>query len=172
MSGELATHPAACEAHEVFFLHLVDFPEFPVRDIGNPTLPEQIVHQVVTPRWGEVFVEHIAHLVAEPSLGVDSVGDGFDGLSVSFEVWEKMAPHVIANLAVELTDGIIVARQFDGEDGHAELLVVAARRGKPEVNKLVRSDSSLDTVIIKILSNQSDIKRFVTGRYRRVRCED
>ena len=41
---------------------------------------------------------------------MNPIGNGFDRLRVGFEVREKMAPHVIADFAMELADAVFIAR--------------------------------------------------------------
>ena len=148
--------------------YLVDFPEFAVRYVGGTAFPEEVIHQIFAPGWRQVFVEHVAHLVAEPGLGVDAVGDGFDRLFARFEIREDVPPHVVADFAVELADAVAVAREFEGEDRHAERLVILGT----EREDLFHAEAGRLAVIGEVFSDEMLIERFVAGRHRRVRSEN
>ena len=172
MPRQLTEHPAPGKAHEIFLLELVDLPELLIRDVGNAAFPENIIQQIIAPGGGEVAIEHIAHLVTQPGLGVDAIGNGFNRLGIRLEVREKMAPHVIADLTVQLADPIFIARQPDGQDGHAKLLILVTRRREPEVDELIAGNPGLSAVIRKVFSDQPNIKSFVASGDRRVGGKD
>ena len=137
-------------------------------------MPSQVSGQplVLGPVHAQVPVEHQGHLGGDPGLDVDAVGDVADRHVLLGEMGIQGLPHPPRDHAVQGADAVGVARELEGQHGHAERLVPVADVHPAQPHEVLVREVQPFADLAEVLLDQTGGKAIVTGGDRRVRGED
>ena len=168
---ELSLETAARKADQPFATAFGSAPEFASGD-GLGALPEFGVGRLFAPFGAEIAVVELIHFERNPTVEVDTVGDMTNGNFGFGQTRPDGIPHAAADGTVQFADGIAIAGESKGEDGHAKIFVVGIGILAAEREEIAAADAEAVIEGGEVVIHEAGGKIVVSCRYGRVGGKD
>ena len=136
-------------------------PQLAVGDLVDAA-PGILVVEAGVPVGAEVTGVERGETRGEPGGGVDAVGDGADGDLFFLDLWPEEAPHGARDGAMQLAHAVVLRRESERQDGHAEALAPLDLLAR-ELMKRLAVEAELRPEVGEVAVHQVEAEDVVAG---------